>query len=409
MTQSFANYSSALKENYAPGLRNAINNSNVVWASAVKDTERILGSEAVWSIHSGRSGATGNRAESAALPTEDRQRLSKARKDLVYMYHTIKITGPARHLTKGNEGAFIEAVNLEVKHAEKDLKNDLSRQVFGQVLTVNSTSQTGLIATLSADPGTGTTFAVANEDDSVIRHFHVNMKVDIVNPATGALRTGSPYTITAVQRVAKTFTVSAAIDAGVASGDFVARSGNLNEEIDGLRHLLGTASYAGIDPSVAGNDFWQAMQVGSPSTAISEVILDEAAETIMTDGDGGEANIWVAEHVQRRKLASQLQVQKRYEGRETEITAGWKGLQLSHGVLMVDRYCPTSYCFGLNTSELTKFIGLDFQWDEDDSGGVFFKALDGSDATQARFKGYHNLATTNRNSHALLRLAEPTF
>lgn len=407
MPQSLSNFSNALKEVYEPGLRNAINNSNVVWSEAIKNTDDLIGEEAVWSIHSGRSSATGNRAELAALPTADRQRHIKARKGLKFVYHTIKVSGPAKALTRNDTGAFARALETEVKGAEKDVKNDLSRQVFGQSLTDGTNLQTGVIGTLSADPGTGTTLTFANEDTSVLRHFHAGMKVDAVNPSGGAVRSGGPYEVTSVDKSAKTVTIGSAADASIASGDYIVRTGNFGNDIDGLRTIISNSgTYAGINPAT--NPVWKSQQIGSTSTGISEVLLDEAAEAVETDGDGSTPDLFVCEHVQRRKLASLLQAQKRYEGKDMTLTSGWKGLQLARGVLVADRYCPTTDIFGIHKPELQKFVGLDFQWDDDD-GDVFYKALDGSDAVEARFKGYVQLAATTRNSHVRVKVSEPSF
>ena len=412
MPQSLANFDNALKENYAPGLRNAVNNSNVVWAEAIKNEDDIIGEEAVWTIHSGRSNSTGARAELSTLPTADRQRQIKARRGLTYQYHTIKVSGPAKHLTRGDEGAFARALETEIKGAEKDLKNDMSRQVFGQAVTVAASLQTGVLGTLSADPGAAV-LTFASEDESVMRHFFPGMLLAIINPADGATRAGSSSVeVLSVDKAARTVTLTAAANAAVATGDFVVRAsadgGNsLNDEIDGLRYLLSASgTYAGIDPTT--NPVWKSVAVGSTTTGVSEVIFDEAVEAVETDGSGDSPELFVAEYVQRRKLASLLQAQKRYDGRDTTLTSGWKGLSLARGTLVADRYCPTTYFFGIHQPELQKFVGLDFQWDEDD-GKVLYKALDGSDAVEARFKGYVQLAATVRNAHVVGRLSNPTF
>lgn len=414
MPQSLTNFDNALKENYGPGLRNAVNNSNVVWAEAITNTDDIIGEEAVWSVHSGRSNSTGARAELAALPTADRQRHIKARRGLTYQYHTIKVSGPAKHLTRGDEGAFARALETEVKAGERDMKNDMSRQVFGQGLTVNSVAgTTGVIGTLSADPVTGTTLTFANEDESVMRHFFVGMLIAVINPADGTARAGSTaIEVASVDKSARTVEVTAALNAAIASGDYVVKSssdgGNsLGDEIDGLRLIINdSGTYAGIDPTT--NPVWKAATAGSTTTGVSEVVFDEAAEVVETDGSGDTPELFVAEFVQRRKLASLLQAQKRYEGRDMTLTSGWKGLSLARGTLVADRYCPTTYFFGLYQPELQKFVGLDFQWDEDD-GKVLYKALDGSDAVEARFKGYVQLAATVRNAHVKGRLSAPSF
>lgn len=411
MPQSLTNFDAALKEDYEPGMRNAVNNMNVVWAEAIKNTDDIVGNEAIWSVKSGRSASTGARGELAVLPSADRQRHIKARTELTYQYHTIKVSGPAKHLTQNDKAAFARALETETKGGERDLKNDMARQVFGQALTVNGALSTGVIATLSADPGVTTTLTFANEDESVMRHFFVGETIQAINPATGAQRTGGPYEVADVDKSARTVTITAAADASIASGDFIVRASgsttSLGEEIDGLRFLISaTQDYAGL--AVASNPVWKAVTAGSTTTGVSETVFEEAVEAVETDGSGDTPELIIVEHVQRRKLASLLQAQKRYEGKETTLTSGWKGLQLARGTLVADRYCPTTYFFGIHKPELQKFVGLDFQWDEDD-GKVLYKALDGSDAVEARFKGYVQLAATVRNCHVVGRLSTPTF
>jgi hypothetical protein len=415
MPQSLANFDAALKDDYGPGLKNAINNSNPVLTEATKNDEDIVGRRAVWSVHTGRSASTSARAELGSLHTADRQRFSQVTDELAYLYHTVKVSGQAKHLTSNDRGAFTRALESELDGAEKDLKNDVSRQVFGQKLTDGTSLQSGVIATLSADPGTGTTFTFGAEATSIARHFFAGEIIQAIDPATGAVRSGGPYTVVSVSKANKTVTTSAAIDASVASGDYLVRAGavatsaaltNFGNEINGLRFLLGTGVYAGIDPATV--PAWQALQVGSSTAPISEVLLDETVEAVETDGSGDTPTLTIYEHTQQRKLASQLQTQKRYDGATTTLTAGWQGLKLARTTAVADRYAPSTRAFVLTPKYLVRFVGLDWTWDDDD-GKVLYKALDDSDAVQARFKTYMNLEVTLRNAHSLLTLAEPVF
>jgi hypothetical protein len=415
--QSMSNITNALKDDYSPGLRNALNNMNVLWGEVSRNTEDIVGQQAHWSVQSGRSNSTGARAELAALPSADRQRYLKALDSLKFMYHTIKVSGPAKALTRNSDGAFVKAVESEVKGAERDIKLDMNRQSVGQKVTVNSALVSGGIATVSSKSGAVATFA--NEPSSVIRHFFVGMQVGFVIAASGAYRTGI-YEVSSVSTSAKTVTFTQSLDAAVASTDVAVRVNgttnnagtvvqtNLDQEINGLRFLIGTQDYAGI--TAASNPVWNSLTLGSSTTAISEVILDQAVELVETDGSGDTPSMYLTEHAQRRKLASLLQAQKRYDGRELTLTSGWKGLEVARGALVVDRFVPSNLVFCLTPREIELFVGLDFQWDEDDADGtIFYKALDGSDAIEARYKWYGNLEAPTRNCHSVVTLAEPTF
>jgi hypothetical protein len=416
MPQNLTDFYNALKNTYGPGLRNAINGSNPILTEAVTDKESVSGRKAIWSIHSGRSTSTSARAEGGTLHAADRQRYLAPEESLKYIYHTIKVSGQAKHLTQNDSGAFTRALESELRGAEKDVKNDLARQIVGQKLAGgDSVLYSGVIGSLSADPGTGTTLTLANEAESIMRHFFVGMVIQAVDGTANppAVRSGGPYTISAISKSARTLTISAAADASLASGDWIVRAGaaaigetNLGAEINGLRHLVSTQTYAGINPST--NPVWGALSAGSSSTGISEVVIDEAIEAVETDGDGSTPTLFLAEHTQRRKLASMLQSQKRYDGRETTLKAGWRGLDVCGGTLVVDRYIPTTEMYVLTPSELAWHVGLDWDWDDDD-GKVLYKALDGSDAVEARYKAYVNLNTYTRNAHAKVTLAAPTF
>jgi hypothetical protein len=189
----------------------------------------------------------------------------------------------------------------------------------------------------------------------------------------------------------------------------VARPNSFGNDIYGLAALISdTVDFAGVDVSASGNEVFKALTAGSSTTAISEVVLDEAGEVVETDGDGSTPELWFMDHLQRRKLASQLQAQKRYDGREMTLKAGWKGLQIAQGTAIDDRFQPTTKVYGLSPKKLAWFNGLDWTWDEDD-GKVLYKALDGTDAVEARYKAYKQFVALVRNAHVVLTLAEPTF
>lgn len=408
MPANLTTYDADMKDNYGPGLKNALNNQHNVLNEVPINTQDIVGRQAVWAVHSTRSASTGARAEGGTLPSADSQGFNQLSRKLVFNYHTIKVTGPALHLVQGDEGAFVRALETELKGAESDIKWDRARQQFGQSKTDGTSLRTGVIALLNGDPGTGTSVVMDNVTKGSMRTFFVNQRIDFIDPATGNARSNTPvggYKITAVDIPNSTVTTATAIDASVADNDYVVRYGNFGNEIDGLRTLVSaTDKYAGIDP--ASVPVWAAVAVGDTSTQISEFLLNEASEAVQTDGDGSTPDIWVAEFDQRRKLAGQLQAQKRYDGMQTKLKSGWKGLDIAEGTLVVDRFCPTNDIFGLTTSELSRFVALDWSWD-DDSGSTLYKALDDSDAIQARYRVFDQLAAPNRNSHCRLTVSTP--
>ncbi len=408
MPQSLANFDAALKDNYGPGLRNAINNSNPVFTEVMRNDEDIQGRQAVWTVHTSRSASTGNRAELAALPSADRQRYTQVRDDLAFFYHTVKVSGQAKHLTQNDSAAFTKALEAELDGAETDLKTDTSRQCFGQYVTINSVQYTGVIAASSGNSGGVITLTQGNAtstalDAASMRYFFVGEQISVINGSTGAVR--GTAEITAVTPATPSITVTPTI--AVTAADFIVRAGNLGNEMNGLRALVHTTKvYANVDPATVPN--WAALEVGTTTTPVSEVLFDQASEIVATDGDGSQPSLYIVEQSQRRKLASQLQAQKRYDGKQSTLKGGWKGLDLEYGTLVADRFCPVGEGFGLNPEKISRFVGLDFTWDDDD-GKILFKALDGSDAVEARYKAYINLEATVRNAHTHILMSAPTF
>ena len=411
MPQSLANFDGALKDDYGPGLREAVNYSNVVWSEITKNTEDIQGRQAVWSVHIGESTSTGARGELAPLPTADRNTFQQVRDNLAFLYHTIKVSGPAEALTKGDAGSFTRALESELKFGEKSLKKDCARQSFNAAVSISGTLYLGSLtedaSTASADTGELT---FGNADLAELRYFFRREAIDVIYGSTGLSRGSTAVTAitTSTGRIEFSPTV-----AGTASGDYIARQGNfqpattLGGELNGLRHLISDDLYANVDPATVPE--WGAIEFGDGTDEISEILLDQANQKVELDGDGDSPDLWLASKPQVSKLASLLQVQKRYDGKQMKLKAGWTGLQISQGVLVEDRFNPDNKIFGICKSEIARFVGLDFTWDDLGGTSVFYKALDGSDAVEARFKAYQNLNVTNRNSHVVIDLAVPVL
>jgi len=410
MPQSLTNFDAALKDDYGPGLRESVNSANPVWSEISTNEEDIQGRQAVWSVHTGRSTSTGARGELAALPTADRQRFQQVRDNLAYLYHTIKVSGPAQALTKNDSGSFTRALEYELKGAEKDLKNDCSRQSYNAAVSISSTLYLGSLTGTASTAGTTTTQTFGSADRAELRAVFVNEAIDIINGSTGVSR--GTTIVTANNLTTKVVTFAPAV-AGATTGDYIARQGNFQAataaggEMNGLRHLIhDTQVYANLDPATEPQ--WAAKTNGTTSTPISEVLLERSKEIVQTEGDGSTPDLWLAEHSQVTKLAQDLQARKRYDVSTEKLPAGWEGVKLTVGTLVKDRFNPDSYIFGITKSEISRFVGLDFTWDDDD-GRVLYKALDNSDAVEARFKAYQNLNVTNRNSHVFVRVSTPTF
>jgi len=243
-----------------------------------------------------------------------------------------------------------------------------------------------------------------------MRWFYVGQLIDSVTPATGAVSEAA-MVVTAITPATPSITVDD--DGSAADNDYLFQSGSITtgnpsttNEINGLPFVIGTGNYANI--TVSSNPAWAGLTIGSSSEGISETLLERAKTKVETDGDGSTPNLFLAEHSNVDKLASLLVAQKRFEGRITTRPAGWEGISLGGATIVKDRYLDTTKVYGVTTSDLGWFIGLDWQWDDDD-GRILRKSVARIDSIEAQFKGYVNLEAYNRNSHVTVTVAAPSF
>lgn len=423
MPQSRTNFDEALKELYEVGLRNAINETSFVLQEVTRRADRVnfQGREAVWAVHVRRSNSTGARAELGTVPNPDRQGYNNAREQTRTVIHTIKLSREVIASSQSSMGAFVNAMTAESRGAEVDLKNQYGRMLYGQArqqADTTTTLRTGVIANVNGAPAANVitldNLREGNAEsltDAEMRYFFPGMLIDAVDPADGSVDEAA-MEIVSVDFANRTITVDD--DGATADNDWICVSGNYNNEFPGLRVLINDA--AGDQPdgtntvpihglSSATQSLWASQKVGSTTTPISEILLDEAFDTVITDGDGEGFSTILGSFEQRRTLANQMQAQKRFDGRMRTLVAGFDGLDLARGTFVAERYCPGRDMFGINWSQLLWFVLEDFQWDQED-GKVLFKTSNQL-AYEARFFGMHTLGVANRNSHVRIVLELP--
>jgi hypothetical protein len=409
-SQSLTIFDAALKDDYSPGLRNAVNDGNVLLPEIQRNDKDIVGRQAVWSVHTKRSTSTGARAELAALPPAGAQGYDPPKQKLRFVYHTIKVSGPATELTQNERGAFRRVMEAEMDGAERDLKNDVARELYNS----QTNSNDGVIVNCGTTTASLTVQLQTTTLRADMRMFFAGMYVDITDNAGNLISQGKARKITSISRTNSTITIDtnavpdvSGAGSGVvttSSSHFVTRAGSFGSEMVGMRTMIddGTtfASVHGL--SNATSPAWASVKVGSSTTPISEDLLEQLWDAIGTDGagDNDEDMLFVTAFEQRRTLANKLQAQKRYDGREITLRAGWRGLQISHGIMGTDKYAPEDRVMAVNRQEMCWFVGRDFGVDVV-GGQSLFQALDGTDAWEARIKAYVTLAVTNRNSHGL--------
>ena len=135
-------------------------------------------------------------------------------------------------------------------------------------------SGTGTIGQINASYSSGTTFTLANPADIV--QFEVNMYL-VASSTDGGTPVGAPSVgiVTAVDRVAGTFTIGAGAPASWAANLFLSVQGDLNAKIKGLAAWLPSTS-----PTVGGGDNFFGVDRSADATRLAGVNYNGSSQSI---------------------------------------------------------------------------------------------------------------------------------
>lgn len=371
-----------LKEDYLGPVREQLNNDNYVINKLVQNKQEATGKRFYVPLHTGRNNGIGYRAEGAALPTAGNQKYKESTGNVKYLYGGIEITGPTIKAMRNDKGAFIRAVESEMKGLTRDLKDQRARALFGD--------GTGRLATTAVNTTTNTLTV------DKIKYLQVGMKIDIVNSGGTVAVTGR--TITAVNKAAKTIVIDGAT-VTTAATDFLVLTGDYNNEAMGIGGIMSdTLTLQGIDPST--NGFWKPGIISNSGTlrAISQPLMRLALDTAELEGD--KIDLITASYGVKAAYETLLQQNARYVN-PMQLEGGYSALEYDGKPIIVDRYHESNRMFFLDTSELDLYQLSDFEWMEDDKGAAL-APVPGYDKYAATMFCYETLVTYKRNSHVAL-------
>lgn len=355
----------ALKSHYLPVLRYQLNDkASAFLAQLEKDTESVQGKEIVMAMRYGRQGGIGNRADDGALPTPNSRKTKQAKWETKNTFARFQISDKTIKASRNSVGAFANLLELEIKDAETDAKNDLSRQALGD--------GTGVLATISNV--SGTTLTVDN-----IIFFAEGMLVDIYNSAGGTQRV-SAVEVTAVNDSLSQITVSLAT--GVVNTDQIYVSGNKGLELTGLRAVFEAGILYGIDRSSA-NQWLKPTRI-NVNGEIAEVTIQSALDQAELKA-GSNINFLMTSYGVRRAYQNLLTAQKQLVN-TIELRGGWKSLSYNGTPLVADKYVLAGRLYGLDLADWKLYQMEDFNWLDAD-GAMLHRMTDKAcwEATLVRY------------------------
>ena len=349
---SMALANEALKFFYLAGLRNQINDANVLLAEMEKNTESVSGSEIVMALKYGRSGGVGNRADTGDMPTSNPRKKKQAKWDTKNVFAHIEITDKTIKASRNKQGAFADLLEADLDDAMTDATDSVSRQVFGD--------GTGVVATITTGV-TGVTFTCSGNVDNLSE----GQFVDIYDTTLVTNKSTTSREITVVDYDANTFTVSGA-NITVVNTDKAVVAGSLNEELTGFGAVF-TADNTlyGIDRST---NKWFNPHVYALNGEINEVAIQGRIDEVDKRA-GGKTNLLSGSHGVRRAYQNLLVATKQTVD-VMSLKGGYTALKYNNMPFTVDKYNPKQTLYGLDMTTWKNYHMGDWDWMEDGGGGI---------------------------------------
>lgn len=343
-----------------------------------------------------RNQSTGFRSENETLPAPNANKYTYQTDVMRFAYGLMNITGPLMKAAETGQGAFKPALQAEMDGLTTNLKVELNRAAWGD--------GSGFLAGVATGNSASTTVTL----DTTVNFRGLGEIIDFVSTA-GAVVTGGPYTVTAVNRANKTITVSPALGATLAgqlpvraSSDSTATVPNNSfaKEINGLRNIVGASNVLhGLNPTTY--SFWSAY-VQTGVGAINDTVLRTAKDTVGfnagADVNSGLDYALISTRGVRRAYADTLTNLRRFDATNTvKLNGGFEVLTFDGNPFFVDDQCPTGELYGLALNKMFWAQGDDWQWMDED--GKTLKWEPRRDRYIGILYKYCQFGTTQRNLH----------
>ena len=401
-----------IKVRYFGPVREQLNNKTVLANRLDRDesTQSVDGKSFTVPVHYKRNNQAGSgRADNGALPSVDSQASVTAVVPNKYIYATIEVTGPTMAATRSNLGAFVRAVDDEVKGATRDMKKAFNRQL-------HSNGVDWLAYWTGADDSSGT-----NVDDGrgngYIHLGNGDTVCDLITVSGGTVtKRGDSITVTLgaegtnVWAVTWSGTVTGSADGDILVPEDTTASGasaagysmmGIDGIINDTNPPLLTGGLHGL--AVATYGWWKAQVFGNSGTnrALTLAMMQQPLSQIAVRSDFDESdvkfllgNVWVRDKYEQLLIADKRHVNT------LELDGGFTGLDYSGKPFVVDTQCRRNVIYYVTPETMKIFRNQDFSFMDMD--GKIWHRRENKDSYFATMFHYGDLACVTRNGNGLL-------
>lgn len=405
-----------MKNVYLPPVREVLNNATPLLKYAEKEIQEIPGgSDFIIPLHVGRNDAAGDgSAENATLRAAGGQKFDASHTAPKYLYSRMRVSGPTIAATKNSKGAFLKAVESEMKYLMTDTKRAFNRQLHSD----------GRDPIAFYQSGAGTTSGTVNDGlGNAFDYFNKTTLCDLINGSNTTVRqAGITVTRGTVSGSVRNITTDSNINAGaVAQQDYFIKSGTLGMQMQGISGVVSnTDPNSVLYPSglqkltVAAEPDWAAQIIfadgGSSELTssagrvdISFEVLQDAltAISVNSDFDESDVNLLIGSPGIKNQYVRLARNERVFFNNMT-LDGGFKAVSYNGKPIVWDPQARRNRLTALVTETLAIFRLSELDWIEV-GGDVLYRISGGDvDAVGATLYAYQEFGVKVRNANAAI-------
>ena len=373
----------ALKSVYLGAVSEQLDTAiNPLLAKIQRSTADVWGKEVRRLAQYGVNGGVGAGTEEGDLPSAAGNNYEQFVTTLKNLYGTIEISDKAVRASENNVGAFVNLLNAEMDGLIRSSAFNFGRMLFGDGSGV-------LCKVVSVSGNTVTADGVKNLIEGMV--------VDVLAAGGAPISGAKGRRVVAVDRAAKTFTLSGDALTGVAKDNLVCVQGSYNLELTGLGAIFkDTGSLYGLDRAT---HKWMIPYMQSSVGTLSETVMQKAIDQL-EERAGSRVDFIVCSWGVKRALQNLLSENRRSTDVEV-LAGGYKAMTYNGIPVVADRFCPDGTMYLLNTSDFCLHQLCDWKWLEGDDGKVL-KQIAGKPLYTATLVKYADLVCARPCGQAML-------
>ncbi len=373
----------ALKSVYLGAVSEQLDTAiNPLLAKIQRSTADVWGKEVRRLAQYGVNGGVGAGTEEGDLPSAAGNNYEQFVTTLKNLYGTIEISDKAVRASENNVGAFVNLLNAEMDGLIRSSAFNFGRMLFGDGSGV-------LCKVVSVSGNTVTADGVKNLIEGMV--------VDVLAAGGAPISGAKGRRVVAVDRAAKTFTLSGDALTGVAKDNLVCVQGSYNLELTGLGAIFkDTGSLYGLDRAT---HKWMIPYMQSSVGTLSETVMQKAIDWL-EERAGSRVDFIVCSWGVKRALQNLLSENRRSTDVEV-LAGGYKAMTYNGIPVVADRFCPDGTMYLLNPSDFCLHQLCDWKWLEGDDGKVL-KQIAGKPLYTATLVKYADLVCARPCGQAML-------